>query len=104
MPDHLDPLPDGAFVGCRAMCGVGNEPLLHLDDQRRLRGRKASIQNAFHQCDVKAIPVVSSRRTGPSASGTVDVMGLLESFDFRGGDQDAGPCLTAGEIIRRFYV
>ena len=72
------------------MCGIGNEPLLHLEDQRRLRGRKASIEDAFHQRDVKAVPVVSSGRTGPAAARTVDIMGLLEALDFCCGDHDVG--------------
>ncbi len=64
MPDHLDPLSDGAFVGCGPMCGVGNEPLLHLDDQRRLRGRKTSIVYAFH-------PVTAFHAFAAAPRGTI---------------------------------
>jgi len=46
------------------------------------------IVDALHQGNVEAVPVVFPTRTRPAAAGTVDVVGLLEAFDFVGGDQD----------------
>ncbi len=72
----------------RPVFGNGYEPLLHLDDQRRLGGGETVIMEAFLQVDVKAVPVILSRCAGPSAAGPVDLVGLLEAFYFVGGDHD----------------